>query len=615
MTDNLNIVHLIEKNPLTRLSRDYQSNFVQRIQASFTESQQHLFAASFYCYLNHDAKNDFVVDLDNVWKWLGFARKDPAKRVLEKHFTKDVDYKVALHNLVERKNEGGFNKESILMNVNTFKKLCLKAGTKKADEIHDYFLKLEETLHDVLKEEAEELRLQLDQNKRLLIETVIEGEKDKNTLREETLLAQFPKNTQCVYYGVVDNKSTIGESLIKFGNSNDLQTRVSVHKKTYTNFRLMRVFKVANQLHIENEIKKHPELKKKIRSIIIDDKNYRELLAYDDVKLPLDEINVLIKDIIQKNEYNLENFKALMAKSQLLQQELDTLQKENAMFTKENTELKERLSTLQPPIPDEEKHLKKVKFTNYERSGFLLYSFVSRKGEMIKFKCGICRPTDITKRTEIYVKTGYESYYTVNVKSPFMEKIMFFLLRERLTNLGNDTYEGSENDIKLILDCTVKLDKTLTNDNIEELFEQLGAIEEAPVAVANPEVPNQRKSKRPIDQVNKDTGEVVASFDSLEACGTAIGVSGSAVGIAMRNKKLCKGYLFRYAGISREDQYKDQPVVKVCCSNGEKTCFQNIAAAAKDCKISAPGLRNRILTNLHFGGFHWVWEENATHYK
>ena len=26
------------------------------------------------------------------------------------------------------------------MNILTFKKMCLKAGTKKADEIHDYFI-------------------------------------------------------------------------------------------------------------------------------------------------------------------------------------------------------------------------------------------------------------------------------------------------------------------------------------------------------------------------------------------------------------------------------------------------------------------------------------------
>ena len=35
----------------------------------------------------------------------------------------------------------------------------VKAGTKKADEIHEYFVKLEEILQEVLLEESNELKL------------------------------------------------------------------------------------------------------------------------------------------------------------------------------------------------------------------------------------------------------------------------------------------------------------------------------------------------------------------------------------------------------------------------------------------------------------------------
>lgn len=84
-------------------------------------------------------KNDFVIDLDNVWKWLGFSRKDHCKRTLEKHFTKDIDYKVALPNSEERKNEGGFNKEQVLLNIETFKSLCMLAGTENSNKHIDHF--------------------------------------------------------------------------------------------------------------------------------------------------------------------------------------------------------------------------------------------------------------------------------------------------------------------------------------------------------------------------------------------------------------------------------------------------------------------------------------------
>ena len=147
-----------------------------------------------------------MIDFDDIWKWVGFTRKGHAKRVLEKNFVIDIDYKVektasqvggavfdtecnteksasqlaealfgtdykieksapqlaeALFDEKEEIKNGGQNKEKITLTVNTFKKFCLKAGTKKADEIHEYYIKLEELLHETMNEESSELREQL----------------------------------------------------------------------------------------------------------------------------------------------------------------------------------------------------------------------------------------------------------------------------------------------------------------------------------------------------------------------------------------------------------------------------------------------------------------------
>jgi hypothetical protein len=48
----------------------------------------------FYCFLSYDCKKDFIIDLDNILKWVGFSRKDLAKRLLEKHFIIELDYQV-----------------------------------------------------------------------------------------------------------------------------------------------------------------------------------------------------------------------------------------------------------------------------------------------------------------------------------------------------------------------------------------------------------------------------------------------------------------------------------------------------------------------------------------
>ena len=88
MENQLDIVKLIEKSPITRLSKTYQNKFINKIKTKFTDSQQQMFAASFYCYLNYDAKKDHIIDFDKIWKWVGFARKDSAKKLLEKILSK-----------------------------------------------------------------------------------------------------------------------------------------------------------------------------------------------------------------------------------------------------------------------------------------------------------------------------------------------------------------------------------------------------------------------------------------------------------------------------------------------------------------------------------------------
>ena len=56
------------------------------------------------------------------------------------------------------KMNGGQNIQKYYLNVKTFKSLCLKAQTRKAYEIHEYYVKLEELIQEVLEEEATEMK-------------------------------------------------------------------------------------------------------------------------------------------------------------------------------------------------------------------------------------------------------------------------------------------------------------------------------------------------------------------------------------------------------------------------------------------------------------------------
>jgi hypothetical protein len=139
-----------------------------KIKERFSTDEQQLFISSFYCYLNYNSE-DFVIDLDDIWKWLGFSRKNDAKKLLEKKFKLETDYKIVLRQAPQNL-KGGRPSEKIEMNIKTFKKMCLISTTSKANEIHEYYIKLEETLHEIIDEESNELRLQLEQKENELLE-------------------------------------------------------------------------------------------------------------------------------------------------------------------------------------------------------------------------------------------------------------------------------------------------------------------------------------------------------------------------------------------------------------------------------------------------------------
>ena len=359
----LNIVELIENNPITRLSGTYQNKLLTKIKNNFTDTEQQLFVASFYCFLNYSQRNDFVINLDNIWKWLGFSSKYNSKRLLEKNFKLDIDYKILLLQNAEQDiyTHGGNNKETILLTIRTFKLFCLKAGTEKAAQIHEYYIKMEETLQEVIQEESDELKLQLE-NKDKELE---KKDKEKDKIREKTLIEQFPNNAQCVYYGIIDNLSQSGEKLIKFGNSNNLKNRVVRHKDTYSNFTLVNAFKVENKLQIENAIKENQILNKRQRELTINNKKYIELLNIDG--LSFTELDKIITEIITSIEFTPENYEKLLNENKELKKKLNEdkelselilLKVENQKLKIDNMKLIKKYNTLirktKPIILDED---------------------------------------------------------------------------------------------------------------------------------------------------------------------------------------------------------------------------------------------------------------------
>ena len=58
-------------------------NLIRLIKEEFNENDNQLFQMSFQLYnSSYNKPNDYIIDLDNIWKWIGFSKKCYAKTLL-----------------------------------------------------------------------------------------------------------------------------------------------------------------------------------------------------------------------------------------------------------------------------------------------------------------------------------------------------------------------------------------------------------------------------------------------------------------------------------------------------------------------------------------------------
>ena len=109
----------------------------------FQKKKNVLYVCNLFLYLNYHPTDDFIVNLDNVRKFIGFSNKANGKRLLKQHFTENKDYKVTLLQTGKREskvigknddktllirtdeqknkdNRGGYNQETIMLNINIY---------------------------------------------------------------------------------------------------------------------------------------------------------------------------------------------------------------------------------------------------------------------------------------------------------------------------------------------------------------------------------------------------------------------------------------------------------------------------------------------------------------
>ncbi len=242
-------------NKISTIDSKYNISVINKMKNHFSDENKQLFLFNFYMYINYNQYNDFVVDGDKFWQLLDFKTKGDFKRSLINKCIENEDYIIQKIDKTTIKGEGGSGilKETILLTVNGFKKFCLSIQTTKAKEIHEYYLKLEEIINEVITEEAHDLKQllsQKDSDIKELQNKLYEHESDIKELQyqlseNENNIISVLGDEDAVYGGIIENGNLkVGKS---HGNTAD---RVKAHKYTYGSFTL----KFAIPSHDEDKL-------------------------------------------------------------------------------------------------------------------------------------------------------------------------------------------------------------------------------------------------------------------------------------------------------------------------------------------------------------------------
>jgi phage anti-repressor protein len=216
------------KNSNTTLSLTLQTKMTLILNKEFTEEQQQWYIANLFMYMNYHPTNDYPINLEHVFKMIGFANKENAKRTLKNNFTLNEDYKKLLvrtdeqvPNIKDGKNIGGagLNNETVMLNIDTFKNLCMFAKTQQGKEIRKYYVKLENIYNKIIKEEIENKDKLLEENKKLL-----EEQKEKIEMLESKPETEgFFRESGYIY--IIKETSKLGR--YKIGKSKNPIDRIS----------------------------------------------------------------------------------------------------------------------------------------------------------------------------------------------------------------------------------------------------------------------------------------------------------------------------------------------------------------------------------------------------
>ena len=553
--ETINFTELVKSSNTTfSLSNEYQTNMIKILNEEFTESQQQWYVANLYIFMHYHPTNDYPINLENVFKMIGFANKGNAMKTIKSNFTKDEDYKLLIIPR-EKKQNAGRSEHEIMLNVDTFKNLCMLVKTDKGKEIRKYYVKLENIHNKIIKQEIE-------QQKRILQEkdTQLENkELEKKREVEMTLRNSFDKRS--LVYLI---KITINDEIIyKFGHTDDIKTRLRSHKNIIgEDIELVYCIESTDKKMLERLLKDYLEQYKFRIKRIINDKHQTELLKVNDIEMIKNKLIELNKEV--------EDDKLLIInlKNKIITLENEIIELKKELFKDEYiNELKTKIEQLEKTILDYKVDGNKIKPFIENRD--TVEDRIYKKRKVDKIDCTTLQIIEtyesmnavVIKNPELSYNQIYRSIIKNNVYKNFRwnyhgEKInptnkitMDGNKVERVVQLDKDKnfvkiYQTKLGLCKLLHTGIIRLNKYIDQEKILNDFYYVTEScynGEIPDEFDNYEIHNSKQIK----EINIETNEIII-YQTMKELYEKRGISRCTLRKCIKNNRVCDKYKWEY---------------------------------------------------------------------
>ena len=221
---------------------EINEKFQEYLQGFFTEENERIFLEHFQQYSQYcNRKDEFIINFDTIYEYIGFTTKANAKRLLVKSFTDNIDYQISLPKDENYNSLAGRPSEIILMKSETFKELCLLANTQKGKETRKYYIKMESMFMDYIINENVEFM-----------------NKNKDFMNQiEELTSEIEKKQRKKYeYGdtIYIEKDNSIHNLYKIGSTDNMNTREKSYKSHTITGEIIYTKRCNNRKILENAV-------------------------------------------------------------------------------------------------------------------------------------------------------------------------------------------------------------------------------------------------------------------------------------------------------------------------------------------------------------------------